>query len=89
MCLRTKSEPGNPYTGAKYGVYSQWAQGTMIPDLSVAPDQEFYDYTNKRNRSELGNDYLNPGAPTAALITKFRQALGNSDLPRPGSLGTN
>src|SRR5262245_51831605 len=86
--MRTKSEPANPYSGAKYAVYSQWTPGSTIPDLTVPPDQEFYDYTNKRNRAELGNDYLNPNAQTSALIAGFQQALGNFGPPATGLIGT-
>lgn len=88
VCMRSKSEPGNPFTGAKYAVYSQWAQGTTIPDLSTLPDQEFYDYTNKGNLGELGNDYLNPGPQTSALIEKFRLALGSYGPSATGIIRT-
>jgi hypothetical protein len=88
VCMRTKSESSNPNTGAKYGLYSHWAPGSTTPDWSVSPNYEFYDYINKRNRRELGNDYLSPGSPTSALISKFRQALGNFGPPASGLLGT-
>jgi arylsulfatase A-like enzyme len=88
VCLRTKTDPTNTtQPGAKLGVYSAWADCTVVPD-STPPDMEFYDYNpaTHNNTSELGNNYNTQDQDP--FVAQYLAALGTWGPPATGLIGS-
>jgi len=85
VALRTKTNPANTaQPGAKYAVYSAWANCTTVPETNPAPEYEFYDYSaTYNNTSEIGNNY-----PESSFIPQYEAALGTWGPPATGLIAS-
>jgi hypothetical protein len=61
-------------------MYSQWLAGTTVPDPTIPPDIEFYNYAT--NAKEMGNDALTP----TPLLAQYQEALGSYGTPNGGAI---
>ncbi len=82
VAIRTKTDfPSTFFSGAKFAVYTHWADCTLVPD-SGTPDYEFYDYGNTLyNRAETSNndpsETDNTDPDSVALRNELKAALGD------------
>jgi hypothetical protein len=90
VCLRTKLNASNTtQPGAKLAIYSEWGQGTTVPD-STPPDYEFYDYNplTANNHAERGNDYFSSNPATQRTIADYMTVLGDWSQSATGLIAT-